>query len=218
MTTVPQTRYTAQHTLAFDAALRDARAQLPRTADTTRADRGLVLALNQAVTLESDTIALVRSAQSFVTRPWSLAQDEGHWTKDTTSEVVYRVHSRGGCDCPDSTRRREQQPEAAPGQTACKHHLAAILTAMATLTLAIKGYQPEADVVRYPAVARGESGCTWSGYALETPDSGWWFDFGDGLGGFYTSVLDLELWNREPVHAIAWREAVRSWERWLSAR
>jgi len=196
MTTVPHT-FSADHTLALDAALRDARTQLPRTAEAKRADRGLVLALNGAVTLESDTIALVHSGSD--------------------ADVTYRVHSRGGCDCVDATRRSQQMPDARPGVRGCKHFYAAVLTAMATLNLACKGYQPEADVVLYPAVAMGESGCTWSGYALETPDSGWWFDFGDGSGGFYTSVHDLELWNREPVHHIAWRETVRSWDRWLSA-
>ena len=198
MTTVPQTTFSAQHTLVFDAALRDARTQLPRTADEKRADRGLVLALNHAVSLESDTIALVRSGSD--------------------AEMVYRVHSRGGCDCVDAVRRRDAMPDAAPGVRGCKHFYAAVLTAMATLNLAIKGYAPEAVEVWYPAVYRGESGCHWSGHAAETAESGWWFEFGDGEGGLYCSVLDLELWNREPVHHIAWRETVRSWERWLSAR
>lgn len=196
MATIAQT-FSADHMIQFDAALRDARTQLPATADARRADRGLVLALNGAVTL-SGTIAHVQSA--------------------TDGEVVYHVHSRGGCDCPDAVRRREAMPDAAPGARACKHHLAAILTAMAHLNLAVKGYTPAADVVLYPAVAMGESGCTWSGYALETADSGWWFDFGDGSGGFYTSVRDLELWDRTPCHVIQWTGDVTRWERWLQGR
>lgn len=199
MTTIPQTTFSAQHTIIFDEALRDARTQLPRTADEKRADRGLVLALNQAVTLESDTIALVRSGSD--------------------AEVVYRVHSRGGCDCPDAVRRREQMPDAAPGVSACKHHLAAILTAMATLNLAIKGYQPEAlGEAWYPAVSLTEQWYGCSGSATEVESGLWWFCFANDNGGFYCSTSDLELWNREPEHHITWRETVRSWERWLSAR
>ena len=197
MTTIPQT-FSADHTLAFDQALRDARAQLPSTADARRADRGVVLALGGHVTLASPT--------------------EAHVTSGTDAEVVYHVHSRGGCDCYDAARRLEQMPDASPGQRGCKHWYAAVLTGVAYVNLSLKGYVPEVDNPVYPAVALGESGCTWSGYALETPDSGWWFDFGDGSGGFYTSVRDLELWNREPVHHIAWRETVRSWERWLGGR
>ena len=198
MATIPHTTYTEQHTLAFDAALRDARTQLPRTADEKRADRGLVLSLNTAVSLESDTIARVRSGSD--------------------AEVVYRVHSRGGCDCPDSTRRREQQPDAAPGVRGCKHYYAAVLTALATLNLALKGYQPEAETVWLPAVSLEEQWYGHSGYATDLGPEGWWFCFADWTGGFYTDVTSLELWNREPVHAIAWRETVRLWERWLSAR
>jgi hypothetical protein len=197
--TIPHTTYTAQHTLAFDAALRDARLQLPATADPARADRGLVLALNGAVTRESDTIALVRSGRD--------------------AEVVYRVHSRGGCDCPDSVRRRAQQPDAAPGQTACKHHLAAILTALATLNLTLKGYQPEPEgETWYPAVSLTEAWYGFSGSATEMGPGQWWFCFADWSGGFPCAEAELELWNREPEHHITWRETVRSWERWLSAR
>jgi hypothetical protein len=190
--------YTADHTMAFDHALRDARLQLPATADARRADKGLVLALNGAVTLHSPT--------------------EAHVTSGSDAEIRYHVHSRGGCDCPDGVRRVEAMPDVAPGVRGCKHWYAAVLTAMAHLNLQVKGYVPEADVVVYPAVATGESGCTWSGYALETPDSGWWFDFGDGSGGFYCSVLDLELWDRTPCHVIAWHGQVARWERWLQGR
>lgn len=199
MSTIPQTTFSAQHTVAFDQALRDARTQLPRTADARRADKGLVLALNGAVTLESDTLALVRSGSD--------------------AEVVYRVHSRGGCDCPDSTRRRAQQPDAPAGQTACKHHLAAILQAMATLNLAVKGYQPEAlGEEWFPAVSLEEQWYGFSGSATEVESGLWWFCFADWSGGFYTDVTSLELWNREPEHLIAWRETVRSWDRWLASR
>lgn len=193
------TQFSTTHTVIFDAALRDARAQLPRTADAARADRGLVLALNNAVTLASDTIALVRSGSD--------------------AEVVYRVHSRGGCDCVDATRRREQMPDAAPGVRGCKHFYAAVLTAMATLNLALKAYQPEVlGEEWYPAVSLTEQWYGFSGSATEVESGLWWFCFANENGGFYCSTSDLELWNREPEHAIAWRETVRSWERWLSAR
>lgn len=190
-------QYTEAHTLTFDNALRDARAQLPKTADARRAEKGLGLALNGAVTLESDTIALVRSGSD--------------------AEVVYRVHSRGGCDCVDAVRRRAAMPDAAPGARACKHHLAAILTAMATLNLAIKGYQPEAlGEEWYPAVSLTEPWYGFSGSATEVESGLWWFCFANENGGFYCSSSDLELYNREPEHLIAWRETVRSWERWLA--
>lgn len=198
MATIPQTTSTEQHVLAFDQALRDARAQLPRTADERRADKGLLLALNRQVTLASTTVAHVTSARD--------------------PEVVYQVHSRVGCDCPDSVRRRAQQPDAAPGQTGCKHWYAGVLTAMATLTLAIKGYAPEAETVWYPAVSLEEPWYGHRGYATDLGPEGWWFCFADWSGGFSTEVTSLELWNREPVHAITWRETVRSWDRWLSAR
>lgn len=194
-------QYTAEHTVAFDEALRMARTQLPRTADEKRADRGLVLALNNAVTRESDTIALVRSGRD--------------------AEVVYRVHSRGGCDCVDGVRRREAMPDAAPGVRGCKHWYAAVLTALAHLNLALKGYVPEVETVWLPAVSLEEQWYGFSGYATDLGPEGWWFTFaGESAwgGGFYTDVTSLELWNREPVHHIAWRETVRAWERWLSAR
>lgn len=193
MHTIPQT-FTAAHTVAFDAALCDARAQLPRTADEKRADRGFVLALNGAVTLESDTIALVRSGSD--------------------AEVTYRVHSRGGCDCLDATRRRATMPEAAPGVKGCKHYYAAVVTALAHLTLALKGYTPEAEVW-YPAVALDEEHYGMPVRAQENADGSWWAAFYNGEGGFYTDSLSLELWERTPEHVTAWTNAVRSWERWL---
>lgn len=199
MTTIPQTPFSAQHTLQFDEALRQARTQLPRTADQARADRGLVLARSGAVTLASTTEALVSSG--------------------TDAEIVYHVHSRGGCDCPDGQRRLAAMPDAQPGVRACKHHLAAILVAMAHVNLAIKGYVPEAlGEVWYPAVYQGESGCAWSGRATDTAASGWWFAFGDGEGGLYCSVRSLELWERTPLHVTDWQGQVSRWERWLSAR
>jgi hypothetical protein len=135
MSTIPQT-FSADHTLAFDAALRDARLQLPATADAKRADRGLCLALNGAVTLQG-TIAHVQSGSD--------------------AAVVYQVHSRGGCDCPDGQRRLEQMADAAPGVRGCKHWYAAVLTAMAHLNLTIKGYQPEVlGETWYPAVSLTE--------------------------------------------------------------
>jgi hypothetical protein len=194
-----QTTFSAQHSLVFDAALRDARTQLPRTADAKRADRGLVLALNGHVTLYSPT--------------------EAHVTSETDPEVVYQT-TRWDCDCRDSVRRRAAAgPYAAPREVFCKHQYAVALMAMAHVNLALKGYVPEPQgLPRYPAVATGESGCTWSGYAFETPEDGWWFDFGDGSGGFYCSELDLELWDRTPCHVIQWTGEVTRWQRWLQGR
>jgi hypothetical protein len=198
MATIPQT-FSADHTLTVDAALRDARTQLPRTADAKRADRGLVLALNGHVTLYSPT--------------------EAHVTSETDPEVVYHVHARGGCDCYDAMRRLEQMPDAAPGARACKHWYAVVLTAMAHLNLQVKGYVPAVPEVWYPAVYQGESGCTWSGRATETLDSGWFFAFGDGgTEGLYVSERDLELWDRRPEHVIQWYGEVTRYERWLAGR
>ena len=195
MATIPQTTYSAQHTLALDAALRDARAQLPSTADQARADRGLCLALNGHVTLYSPTMAYV--------------------TSERDPEVWYQT-TRLDCDCPDSVRRRTHaDPQAAPGTVFCKHQFAVCLLAMAHVNLAIKGYTPEVREAWYPAVYAGESGCTWSGYALETAEDGWWFQFGDGQDGLYCSVLDLELWDRTPCHVIAWQGEVTRWQRWM---
>lgn len=196
MATLPEVTYTAQHTRVFDAALRDARTQLPSTADAQRADRGVVLALNGHVTLYSPT--------------------EAHVTSGSDAEVVYRV-SRWSCDCPDGTRRLAQRPDVAPGVRGCKHWYAAVLTAMAHLNLAIKGYQPEAlGEEWYPAVSLEEQWYGFSGSATEVESGLWWFCFSDWSGGFYTDETSLELYNREPEHLIAWCEAVRSWERWLA--
>ena len=197
MATIPQT-FSADHTLAFDAALRDARAQLPDTADARRADKGLCLALNGHVTLATPQVA--------------------HVTSERDPEVVYHV-SRWSCDCPDSVRRREQaDPQMAPGRLFCKHQFAVALMAMAHLNLQLKGYVPAVREVWYPAVATGESGAWWSGTALETAEDGWWFECGNGDGGFYCSVLDLELWERTPCHVIQWRGEVSRWESWLAGR
>lgn len=198
MTTLPQTTFSAQHTLVFDAALRDARTQLPRTADATRADRGLVLALNGHVTLYRPTMAYV--------------------TSERDPEVWYQV-TRWDCDCPDSVRRRTHaDPQAAPGTVFCKHQFAVCLLAMAHLNLQIKGYVPAVPEVWYPAVAMGESGLHWSGTATETQDSGWWFEYGSGEGGFYCAIQDLELWERTPCHVIQWHGEVSRWESWLAGR
>lgn len=197
MSTVPQT-FSADHTLALDAALRDARAQLPRTADAKRADKGLVLALNGHVTLATPQVA--------------------HVTSERDPEVVYHVHSRGGCDCPDGQRRVIELADAAPGVRGCKHWYAVALLAMAHLHLQLKGYVPEVAEVWYPAVARGESGAWWSGTATETAEDGWWFEYGSGEGGFYCSIHDLELWERTPCHIIQWHGEVSRWESWLAGR
>lgn len=198
MTTVPQTTFSAQHTVTFDLALRDARTQLPCTADAKRADRGLVLALNGHVTLYSPTMAYV--------------------TSETDPEIWYQV-TRWDCDCPDSVRRRTHaDPQAAPGTVFCKHQFAVCLLAMAHVNLLLKGDVPEVAEVWYPAVYQGESGCTWSGRATETAQDGWWFAFGDGEGGLYCSVRSLELWERTPEHVTAWQGEVTRWERWLQGR
>lgn len=194
MPTIPQT-FTADHTLAFDAALRDARTQLQYRADVKRADRGLALALNQHVTLVSTT--------------------EAHVTSGTDAEIVYHVHSRGGCDCPDGQRRLEQMPDAAPGQRGCKHWFAAVMTAMAHVNLSLKGYVPEVPEVWYPAVAMDEEWFGHSGSATETEPGLWWFTFADWHGGFYTDTTALELYDRTPLHVTDWQGQVQRWERWL---
>jgi hypothetical protein len=197
MHTIPQV-YTASHTVAFDAALRDARAQLPRTADARRADRGLELALNGAVTLHSTTVAHVTSASD--------------------PEVRYHVHARGGCDRPDGARRLLALADAAPGQRGCKHWYAAVCTALAQLNLALKGYMPEAVTTWYPAVALDEMHYGLPVRATEPGRGVWWIESYNGQVGYYTDVHSLELWERTPEHVTAWTDAVRSWERWLSAR
>jgi hypothetical protein len=191
-----QTTYSAQHTVAFDAALRDARTQLPRTADAARADRGLVLALNGAVTLESDTIALVRSGRD--------------------AEVVYRIHSRGGCDCVDATRRRETMPEAQPGVRGCKHFYAAVLVAIAHVELQAKGYTPEpVGEVCYPAVSLEEWAYGVGGWAFPQGDGSYWFEPRTARPGWYTDRLSLEVWDKRPCHVTAWYGQVTQWSRWL---
>lgn len=192
------TYFADSHTLAFDAALRDALQELPAMRDLAKASKGLVLALNGKVARQSLTLAAV--------------------TSQTDPEVVYQVHSRSGCDCYDARRLRDRYPEGSVDQRACKHWYAAILMACAHINLAIKGYRPQADPVWYPAVYQGESGCTWSGNAMETAEDGWWFEFGDGEGGLFCSLLDLELWDRTPVHVIQWTGDVTGWERWLQGQ
>jgi hypothetical protein len=43
----------------------------------------------------------------------------------------------------------------------------------------------------------------------------WWFCFADWSGGFSCQASDLELYNREPEHVMAWRGMVSRWESWL---
>lgn len=213
MPTIPQT-FTADHTLAFDAALRDAFAQLPL--GSRRATSGLTLALNGHVSLYSTTEAHVTSSHSVKGEGGSVRSDHpSDFTLHPSAEVVYHVHARGGCDCPDGARRLIEMADAAPGQRGCKHWYAAVLTAMAHVNLAIKGYVPEAEQVWYPAVALDEEHYGWPGWAEEQADGSWWFEFHNHSGGYYTDVLSLELWERTPVHLQVWGETVRSWERWL---
>jgi hypothetical protein len=183
------------HTLAFDTALRDALAELPAMRDLARAGKGLVMALNGLVTRQSDTIALVRS--------------------QTDPEVVYQVHSRGGCDCHDAQRLRRLYPDGSVGQRACKHWYASVLVACAHINLAIKGYKPHADPVWYPAVALDEEHYGLSGYAMEQADGSWRFEYHNRAGGFTTEETSLELWERTPVHQTHWTGEVTGWERWL---
>jgi hypothetical protein len=193
MPTIPQT-YTADHLLVLDAALRDARTQLPATADAKRADKGLCLALNRHVTLESPTVA--------------------HVTSEKDAEVVYRV-TRAGCDCYDARRREEQMPEARPGVRGCKHYLAAILTAMAHVNLALKQYVPEAVEVSYPAVSLDEAAYGVGGWAFPQTDGSYWFEPREGRPGWYTEAAMLELWDKRPCHVTDWYGQVSQWERWL---
>lgn len=78
---------TVAETTAFDNALRAAavRACTRYAGEAARIERGLVLALNGAVTLHADGTASVQSASD--------------------AEVVYRVN--GHCDCPDASRAPE---------------------------------------------------------------------------------------------------------------
>jgi hypothetical protein len=189
------TYFADSHTLAFDAALRDALVELPAMRDLSRAGKGLVMALNGLVTRQSDTIALVRS--------------------QTDPEMVYQVHSRGGCDCQDAQRLRRRYPDGSVGQRACKHWYASVLMACAHINLTIKGYRPQADPLWYPAVALDEEHYGMSGFATENADGSWWFEFHNRAGGYYTDVTSLELWERTPVHQTQWTGEVRGWERWL---
>jgi hypothetical protein len=188
----------SSHVAAFDAALRDARTELPATADARRADKGLCLARNSHVALYGTTQARVVSERD--------------------PEVVYHVHSRGGCDCPDAIRRREANQKASPGAVACKHYFAAVLTALAHLNLAVKGYVPEADCPVYPAVALDEEHYGLPVRASECSNGSWYAEFYNGKDGYFTESAALELWERTPEHITAWNEAVRSWERWLQGR
>lgn len=207
------------HGTALDQALRDARLQVPHKADASRANRGLVLALNGHVTLHTGATA--------------------HVTSGSDAEVIYHV-SRWACDCPDSVRRREQAapvspyrgtgqaldrgpgqaqhgagPDTAPGLVFCKHQFAVALLAMAHVNLQLKGYVPEPVEVWYPALYIEDDGRTWRGHATQTADDGWWFQYGDDLGGHYCSRLSLALWEMTPVHVLEWRAEVCRWERWL---
>ena len=195
MATIPQT-YTADHTLAFDAALRDARAQLPRTADAARADRGLVLGLNGAVSLESDTLALVRSGRE--------------------AEVVYTV-SRWSCECYDSRRRLEQRTDDTTplGHYWCKHQYAVALMGLAHVELQAKGYVPASEEVWYPAVSLEEWAYGVGGWAQEQADGSYWFEPREGRPGWYTDSLSLELWDKTPCHVTHWHGEVTRWSRWL---
>jgi hypothetical protein len=199
MTTVPQTTFSAQHTLTFDAALRDARLQLPATADATRADRGLVLALNGAVTLDSPTVA--------------------HVTSERDPEVVYHV-TRWQCDCPDSQRRLAQRTDASTplGHFWCKHQYGVALMGLAHVNLVLKGYVPEAVEVSYPAVSLEEWAYGVGGWAFPQADGSYWFEPRAGRPGWYTDSLSLELWDRTPVHVTHWHGEVSRWERWLAGR
>lgn len=195
VTTIPQT-YTADHTLAFDAALRDARAQLPAAADARRADKGLCLALNGHVTLESPTMA--------------------HVTSERDPEVVYHV-SRWSCECPDSQRRLAQRTDDTTplGQYWCKHQYSVALMGLAHVELQAKGYVPQVDEVWYPAVSLEEWAYGVGGWATEQADGSWWFEPREGRRGWDTDSLRLELWERTPCHVTDWHGEVTRWSRWL---
>jgi hypothetical protein len=83
MTTVAHT----DHTVQFNTALRGLadRARTRYAGEAARIERGLVIALNGAVTLHTDGTASVQSASD--------------------PEVVYHVN--GHCDCPDASRAPE---------------------------------------------------------------------------------------------------------------
>lgn len=187
-------QYTTAHTVAFDEALRDARAQLPMTADARRADKGLVLALNNHVTLEGGAVA--------------------HVTSERDPEVVYQV-TRTGCDCYDARRREEQMPDARPGVRGCKHYYAAVLVAMAHVNLVLKGYVPAPVDLIYPAVSLEEWAYGVGGWAFPLDDGSYWFEPRSERPGWYTDSLSLELWDKRPFHETEWYGAVSRWERWL---
>lgn len=196
MTTIHQT-FSADHTLAFDAALRTARTQLPRTADAARADRGLVLALNGAVTLASPT--------------------EAHVTSGSDAEVVYHV-TRWACECPDSVRRLAQRTDATTplGHYWCKHQYAGALMGLAHVELQAKGYVPEpTGEVCYPAVSLEEWAYGVGGWAFPQADGSYWFEPRTERPGWYTDSLSLELWDKRPCHITAWYGQVTQWSRWL---
>lgn len=195
MATIPQTS-TADHTLAFDAALRDARTQLPRTADAKRADRGLVLGLNGAVSLASTTTA--------------------HVTSERDPEVVYHV-SRWSCDCPDSQRRLAQRTDATTplGHYWCKHQYAVALMGLAHVELQAKGYVPAAEEIWFPAVSLEEWAYGVGGWAQEQADGSYWFEPRGERPGWYTDSLSLELWDKTPCHVTHWHGEVTRWSRWL---
>jgi hypothetical protein len=195
MTMQTVTHFSADHTLAFDAALQGARLELPATADAARADRGLCLALNGHVTLEGGAVA--------------------HVTSERDPEVVYQV-TRTGCDCYDARRRAEQMPDARPGVRGCKHYYAAVLVAMAHVNLVLKGYVPEPDgEVCYPAVSLEEWAYGVGGWAFPQADGSYWFEPRTARPGWYTDSTSLELWDKRPCHETAWHGAVSRWERWL---
>lgn len=104
MHTVPESAATVQ----FDTALRTlaGQARSRYAGEAARIDRGLVLALNQAVTLLPTGGALVQS--------------------QSEAEIVYTVQ-HGQCDCPDASRAPEGR---------CKHRWAACLARKAQAEVA----------------------------------------------------------------------------------
>jgi hypothetical protein len=169
MQTIPESTATVQ----FDDALRTLaqRAVCAYAGEAARIGRGLILALNRAVTLCPDGTALVQS--------------------QTEAEIVYEIRE-GHCDCPDAARAPEGR---------CKHRWAKCLTKRALSLVAAQTVQPRREtcepkpVTWYASYYAPDGSCT-RGTAQHVAGRGWLFVPEDGADLFYASGEALVLGGR----------------------
>jgi hypothetical protein len=154
-------------TVQFDAAIRTlaAQARTRYAGEAARIERGLVIALNGGVSLQSDGTALVQS--------------------QSDAEVQYRVN--GHCDCPDASRAPEGRCKHRWATCLTRRAISLV----AAQALAARRETCEPPPVRWYASYYGPDGSCTPGTAQHVPGHGWLFVPEDGGEPIYASELAL---------------------------